>query len=491
MFCKNCGKELPDYAKFCTACGTATGAAEAENAEAKVEETVESESTEAKAEETAKAEDAGSKIADAGEKLGQSIDEAAGEIKKDFEDFGKNFSETADKASQKAGDIAKNWKDYVTPENMEKLGVASLFFPLILGLLRIVFRTIAIPFSGLYYILGFNPVWTLFVIVKFVFIIVSLAAVLGIVYVLAQNESKHKTMSFVILGGSALSFIAILGISNNWGAINVILGLACLLVGIIAASIVFVQGKGMETDPNISEDLKAYKTAYEEYKAANPTNDDTTTEVATVDGASENGSYFDGKGITLFGLTILTSIVGAITCSIGTPWMLCKVIKWRKSHTVIDGKRLDFNGTGGSLLGHWIVWTLLTLITCGIYSYWAYTAFKRWELEHTTYAGSDQPIGSFDGTGIEYLGYSLLGNLLTMFTCGIGGAWAITLVKKWEVRHDYLEGRRLRYDGTGLALLGRYILVAVLSLITCGIYLSWGAVRLNKYVYKNIHFDNE
>ena len=480
MFCKNCGKEIPDYAKFCTACGTAIDDSE----------TVDAENTESNAEESAKAEDVGSKIADAGEKLGQSIDEAAGEIKKDVEDFGKNFSETADKASQKAEDIAKNWKDYVTPENMEKLGVASLFFPLILGLLKIVFRTIATPFWGLYYVIGFNPVWVLFVIVKVAFILVSLAAVLGIVYVLAQNESKHKTMSFVILGGSALSFIAILGISNGWGVINVILGLACLLVGIIAASIVFIQGKGMETEPNISEDLKAYKTAFNEYKAANPSNDD-TTEVATVDGQTEGGSYFDGKGITIFGLLILTSIVGAITCSIGTPWMLCKIIKWRKSHTVIDGKRLDFNGTGGSLLGHWIVWSLLSIITCGIYSFWAYTAFKRWELEHTTYEGSDQPIGSFDGTGIEYLGYSLLGELITMFTCGIGGAWAITLVKKWEVRHDYLEGRKLRYDGTGLGLLGRYILVAVLTLITCGIYTAWGIVRINKYVYKNIHFDNE
>ncbi len=32
MYCKNCGKEIPEGAKFCPACGTATGAAQKQTA---------------------------------------------------------------------------------------------------------------------------------------------------------------------------------------------------------------------------------------------------------------------------------------------------------------------------------------------------------------------------------------------------------------------------------------------------------------------------
>ena len=169
--------------------------------------------------------------------------------------------------------------------------------------------------------------------------------------------------------------------------------------------------------------------------------------------------------------------------------MYCKLIKWRKTHTVIDGKRLDFNGTGGSLFGHWILWELLSVITCGIYSFFVHVALKRWEMQHTTYEGQPAGAGDFDGNSFQYFGYGLIQVLLLMISCGLAAPWTLTIIQKWEMRHSIILGDRMRYDGTALGILGQYIIVFLLSIITFGIYSPWGTVRINKYIYSHTHVD--
>ncbi len=210
-------------------------------------------------------------------------------------------------------------------------------------------------------------------------------------------------------------------------------------------------------------------------------------------GMNMGESYFDGTGAELLGNLILTVLVSTLTCGIATPWFLCRIYKWRKEHTVIDGKRLTFNGTGAELLGKWIIWELLTLITCGLYSLYVVIALKKWELSHTAYMGGPEigeavyPGSLFDGSFASYLGNSILCSFLTMITCGIAYPWASVPLLKWEYNGSVVSGDRAGYFGKGTDMFGIYIINGLLSCITCGIYTPWAICRVNRYVYSNVH----
>ena len=210
-------------------------------------------------------------------------------------------------------------------------------------------------------------------------------------------------------------------------------------------------------------------------------------------GANMGESYFDGTGAELLGNLILTVLVSTLTCGIATPWFLCRIYKWRKEHTVIDGKRLTFNGTGAELLGKWIIWELLTVITCGLFSFYVVIALKKWELSHTAYMGGPEmgeavyPGSLFDGSFASYLGNSLLCSFLTMITCGIAYPWASVPLLKWEYNGSVVSGDRAGYFGNGTDMFGIYIINGLLSFITCGIYTPWAICKINRYVYSNVH----
>lgn len=175
--------------------------------------------------------------------------------------------------------------------------------------------------------------------------------------------------------------------------------------------------------------------------------------------------------------------------------MICKIYKWRLSHTVINGKRLTFTGSGGSLLGHWILWEILTVITCGIYGLFVHVALRKWELQHTYIDG--EPIVAngnesyFDGGSMAYVGYSLLGGLLLAVTCGLAYPWVMAMIQKWDTKHQVINRRRLEFSGSGLGFLGEYLIILIFTVITCGIYAPWGTVRMNKYIISHTDFVNE
>lgn len=229
-------------------------------------------------------------------------------------------------------------------------------------------------------------------------------------------------------------------------------------------------------------------------------NDSAATGFAVTEpAAASNTNYiqeskFDGAGIELLGYMLLASLVTTVTCGIAAPWMICKIYKWRISHTVINGKRLTFSGTGGSLFGHYILWTFLTIITLGIYGFFMFVAIRKWELSHTYIEGEpmDEASGQsfFDGGTLAFIGYGLLGTLLLVITCGIAYPWVMSMLQKWDAGHQVINGRRLNFDGNGLGFLGEYLLIMLFTIITCGIYSPWATVRMNRYIIKHTSFIN-
>ena len=207
-----------------------------------------------------------------------------------------------------------------------------------------------------------------------------------------------------------------------------------------------------------------------------------------------NNSYFDGSGGELFVKELLLLLVSVITLGIATPWVLVKVTEWKKSHTVINGKRLQFNGNGSQLFGLWIKWWLLSIITCGIYSFFAMVDYFKWEAKHTSYEGDFEVDGIyadsyFDGNSFEWLGYSLLTGFVTSITCSLALPWMDCIIHSWKKKSTVVSGDRLCFDGTGSQLFGTYIVVALLTLVTCGIYSAWGECRIEQFICSHTYVE--
>src|SRR5690606_15115077 len=84
----------------------------------------------------------------------------------------------------------------------------------------------------------------------------------------------------------------------------------------------------------------------------------------------------------------------------------------------------------------------------------------------------------FDGGLLQYIGWSILGAIVTVFTLGICYPWAITMIFRWKIEHTVIEGRRLKFNGSAVGLFGNWIKWWLLCIITIGIYGFWLYIAL-------------
>lgn len=104
---------------------------------------------------------------------------------------------------------------------------------------------------------------------------------------------------------------------------------------------------------------------------------------------------------------------------------------------------------------------------------------------------SARPAASyFDGGLLSYIGYCILGSIITTVTLGICFPWAICMLYEWRINHTVIEGRRLQFNGTALGLFGHWIKWLLLCIITLGIYGFWVWIALEKWKTKHTTFAN-
>jgi len=87
----------------------------------------------------------------------------------------------------------------------------------------------------------------------------------------------------------------------------------------------------------------------------------------------------------------------------------------------------------------------------------------------------------FDGTMLQWLGWTVLSMLLTIITLGIGYPWARCMMLRWRVNHSVVGGKRLKFTGTGGSLFGHWILWWFLSIITVFIFSLWIPTKLAQW----------
>ena len=96
----------------------------------------------------------------------------------------------------------------------------------------------------------------------------------------------------------------------------------------------------------------------------------------------------------------------------------------------------------------------------------------------------------FDGGLLSYIGWNILGLILTTFSFGICYPWALCLVYGWKINHTVIDGHRMRFSGSALSLFGNWLKWFLLSIITLGIYFFWVNIKLEDWKAKNTNFIN-
>ncbi|WP_052099211.1 DUF898 family protein [Paenibacillus stellifer] len=94
----------------------------------------------------------------------------------------------------------------------------------------------------------------------------------------------------------------------------------------------------------------------------------------------------------------------------------------------------------------------------------------------------------FDGGLLEYIGWALVGWLVTVCTIGICYPWAVVVLYRWKIEHTVINGQRLRFDGTAMQLFGNWIKWWLLCIITLGIYSFWLSIKLEQWRVKHTYF---
>ncbi|MFD1431391.1 DUF898 family protein [Lacticaseibacillus yichunensis] len=94
----------------------------------------------------------------------------------------------------------------------------------------------------------------------------------------------------------------------------------------------------------------------------------------------------------------------------------------------------------------------------------------------------------FDGGLLSYIGWSLLGGLVTIVTLGICYPWALCMLYGWKINHTVVEGHRLHFSGSAVGLFGNWIKWLLLTIITLGIYGFWVFIKLEDWKVSHTSF---
>lgn len=108
----------------------------------------------------------------------------------------------------------------------------------------------------------------------------------------------------------------------------------------------------------------------------------------------------------------------------------------------------------------------------------------------TVYVAETKSKSYFDGGLFQFIGWSILGGLITIFTLGVCYTWAVTMIQGWKARHTVINGKRLKFTGSAIGLFGNWIKWLLLTFVTLGIYSFWLFIAMEKWKVKHTVFED-
>ncbi len=158
---------------------------------------------------------------------------------------------------------------------------------------------------------------------------------------------------------------------------------------------------------------------------------------------------------------------------------------WRSIHFGYRGNftelaKLCFKGFG------------LTLLTLGIYGSWFEMNLRRYVYGHIRFG--DAQFKS-TATGADYFIMNLIGGVLTMITLGIYLPWYLAeyysyLVDNTEIEHQG-NTHKLNLNVSGWEIFKLLFVNALITIFTLGVGYAWAEVRMLKFIMAHIHVPEE
>ncbi len=212
---------------------------------------------------------------------------------------------------------------------------------------------------------------------------------------------------------------------------------------------------------------------------------ESTDNVNNLSNSAEETSVFTGRMLANYFIGLATILVSLITLGLAYPAMVCWKLKWKASHTYLNGRQLAFDGNAMQLMGKYVLWMFLSLITFGLYYIFsAELKLTEWEIKHThfsDYISNEENKSIFNGKWYQLFAINFVCRFVTIITLFIGYYWAHCYKERWYCKHKTIDGYELEFDGTGMQYFGKRIVWTLLTIITFGIYSFWLQIKSVKW----------
>lgn len=184
-------------------------------------------------------------------------------------------------------------------------------------------------------------------------------------------------------------------------------------------------------------------------------------------------SEFTGGVFANYFFKVAVVLVTLLTLGIAYPFINCAYMRWRISHTRINGKKLVYVGNGTELFKKYIVWLAVSYITLYIYFVVKMQLdLVRYDVEHTHIEGRNRK-SHFECKWYELIFAKLSANLLCIITFSFGACLADCCFYDWFSRRAYIDGEACIFNGTATEMFCKYLLWGLLTTITLSIYQFW------------------
>ncbi len=219
---------------------------------------------------------------------------------------------------------------------------------------------------------------------------------------------------------------------------------------------------------------------------------------------------FKGKGSTLFGLTIVNTILTVITLGLYYPWAKVKYLKYYYQNFTMSDDHFSFHGTGKEIFKGFIrailfiiaivallfLFTLIKLEAVGLIIYIvgfllilpiAIHGTMRYRLAKTSWRSIHF---GYRGSLTELIELYAKGIGLTIITLGIYGSWFEMKLRSYIFKHIRFGNISLGFKGDGLDFFLLNLKGMLLTIVTLGIYSFWYTAELFSFYYKNTYAEH-
>ncbi len=214
---------------------------------------------------------------------------------------------------------------------------------------------------------------------------------------------------------------------------------------------------------------------------------------------------FNGSGSTLFGLTIVNTILTVITLGLYYPWAKVKYLKYYYQNFYMSGDHFSFHGTGKEIFKGFI--RAMAFIVAIVALYMLFIAIKltavgliiyiagfllimpiamhgtmRYRLAKTSWRSIHF---GYRGNLTELIVLFLKGFGLTIVTLGIYGSWFEMNFRSYLYKHIRFGNATLAFDGKGDDFFWLNFKGMLLTIVTLGVYSFWYVADLFRFHYQH------